>query len=308
MRSARWVFALAVAYALRAPGAEADPNPADKTMATQLFDDAEKLMAGSNYAAACPKYAESNRLDPQLGTLLHAADCFEKAGKPASAWASFKEAVEIAAKRNASGQKEPREQTARSRAAALEGKLSRITLIVQNPEPALEILQDDRPVGRAAWGSTVPVDPGPHSVMARAPGRKIWSRTVDIPPGPGIKVEVVVPPLEPEQPAGAPAPVPLPASAAPSAAPGAAPPAPMTPAGPPAAAPAATPGPAPEAARVDSGSGASRTAGFVLAGAGVAGIGAGVAFGLMRNSKVDERDKIVRPTIARPPKVTRSTI
>ena len=41
----------------------------------KAYDDAEKLMAAHDYAAACPKYAESQQRDPQLGTLLHLADC-----------------------------------------------------------------------------------------------------------------------------------------------------------------------------------------------------------------------------------------
>jgi hypothetical protein len=279
----RIAIACAVAFVVHASPADADPTPADKALATQLFDDAEKLMAASNYAGACAKYAESQRLDPQLGTLLHAADCYEKAGKIASAWASFKEAVEVAARRNASGQKEPREQIARSRAAALETKVSHLMISVTNPDPNLEVLQDDRPVGRAVWGSAFPVDPGPHSVTARAPGHKTWSNNVDVGAS-GAKVEVVVPPLELE---GAPVAPPAPA----------APPAPSTAPMPQPQqqpfVPAATYPASPEPAKAETTTGGgSRTAGFVLAGVGVAGIATGIVFGLQRNSKVDERDAI----------------
>src|SRR5882672_3749411 len=92
----------------------ADPTAADRITATQLFDDAEALLAAGNIVGACPKYAESQRLDPQLGTLLHLANCYEKEGKTASAWSGFKEAHELAAKR-----KDPRQATARARAASL---------------------------------------------------------------------------------------------------------------------------------------------------------------------------------------------
>src|SRR5258708_23462705 len=93
-------------------------------MATQLDDDADKEFGEGNFASACSKYGESQRLDPQLGTLLHLADCYEKAGKTASAWASFKDAIEIAARKNAAGLNEAREKTPRARAATLEAKLS----------------------------------------------------------------------------------------------------------------------------------------------------------------------------------------
>ena len=87
-----------LATLLVSPFVRAEPSSADKVMATQLYDDAEKEMGRSNYAVACLKYGESQRLDPQLGTLLHLADCWERAGKTASAWATFKDAIEIASR------------------------------------------------------------------------------------------------------------------------------------------------------------------------------------------------------------------
>src|ERR1700690_321489 len=74
----------------------AESSAASKAVATQLFDDAQALLAKGELASACAKYAESQRLDPQLGTLLHLGDCYERLGKTASAWASFKDAIVIA--------------------------------------------------------------------------------------------------------------------------------------------------------------------------------------------------------------------
>jgi tetratricopeptide (TPR) repeat protein len=145
--------ALFVLYSLPAHAA---PSSTDKAMATQLYDDAETLMQSKDFAGACPKYAESQRLDPQLGVLLHLADCYEKAGKTASAWASFKDAIEVAARRNASGVNEPRERIARDRAEALAAKLSRITIKVTKPDlVGLEVTQDGQVVGRAIRKSVV---------------------------------------------------------------------------------------------------------------------------------------------------------
>jgi len=267
-----WVFAMTALSVAQARPAFADPTPADKTMATQLFDDAEKLLASGDIENACAKYSESNRLDPQLGTLLHAADCFERAGKIASAWSGFKEAAEIAARRNATGQNEPREQLARARAEALESKLPHLRINVPNPVPGLEVLEDDRPVGQAAWGSAFPIDPGQHVVTARAPDHKPFTNVFEVGAN-GGQAEVVVPLLEAEAPPPAAARPPL---APPPRTAGAGPSAPGAPA---------------DASPTDR-SGHGQTAGFILLGTGVAAAGVGAVFGLMRNSKVEERDKI----------------
>src|SRR2546421_315839 len=69
--------------------ARADASLADKAAAQTLFDEGRKLMAAGKYAEACPKLAESQKLDPGVGTQFHLADCYEKIGQTASAWAGF---------------------------------------------------------------------------------------------------------------------------------------------------------------------------------------------------------------------------
>jgi hypothetical protein len=255
---------------------------ADKALATRLYEDAEKAMAGSDYATACPKYAESQQKDPQLGTLLHLADCYEKAGKFMSAWVSFNEAVEFAARKSASGVKETRGQTAKDRAAALEGKLSNLVITVANADtPGLEVKQNGSVVGKAVWGTAVPVDPGSYVVTAQAPGKRPWTKTTEVASN-GLKVEVAIPPLEDE-----------------TAAPGAMPPPPMT-AQPAAMGPAQAPmtaAPPPPAADVaETTTSPQRMIGWIVAGTGVVGLGIGTAFGLMSKSQTAERDKVCPET------------
>src|SRR6187399_829900 len=68
----------------------------DEAAAEALFLEAKKLAAAGKLAEACPKFAESNRLDRGAGTLIHLADCYEKNGQSASAWATFKDAASAA--------------------------------------------------------------------------------------------------------------------------------------------------------------------------------------------------------------------
>ena len=66
--------------------------------AERLFNEAKLLVEHRNYTAACPKFAESQRLDPGVGTLLYLADCYQHTNRPASAWTTFRQAAVTARK------------------------------------------------------------------------------------------------------------------------------------------------------------------------------------------------------------------
>jgi hypothetical protein len=158
----------------------------DKATAEALFSEGRRLLASGDYTAACEKFAASQKLDPGLGTSLNLADCYEKSGRTASAWAEFRDAASSARR---VGSKD-REQVARARADALEKQLSRLTLIEKTPHPEQRMARDGSAVDRAVLGTAVPVDPGPHAVEVVATGRKKWSKTIAVDPGAQIVVEV----------------------------------------------------------------------------------------------------------------------
>jgi hypothetical protein len=182
----------------------AQPAANDAAMAETLFEDAKKLMASGDYAAACPKLAESNRLDPGSGTLTALALCHEHEGKTATAWAEFIQAVSEAQQAG----RTDREKFARQHVAALEPALSRLTIVVA-PEtarlPDLVVRRDTVAVGSAAWGVASPVDPGDHVVEALAPGKKPWSAHVSLDASGDAKA-IAIPSLD-AAPTASPAPV-----------------------------------------------------------------------------------------------------
>ncbi len=160
-------------FALVAAPAFAQTDP---VAAQALFDEAKRLMAKNNFDAACPKLAESERLDPAVGTQLNLAECWDKSGKTARAWAAFRDAEAMALHQGQAS----RAQYARLRAAQIETTLVRLT--VEVPEdaraPSLEIRRDGDVLRDAVWGSALPVDPGDHVIEARAPGYKTFSTHV----------------------------------------------------------------------------------------------------------------------------------
>jgi hypothetical protein len=56
-------------------------DDAASTVAQALFDEARQLTAAGRYVEACPKFAESQRIDPSMGTRFYLADCLEHIGK-----------------------------------------------------------------------------------------------------------------------------------------------------------------------------------------------------------------------------------
>lgn len=192
---------LASITALGAATAFAAPSASDKATAQTLFDEARKLLAKKEYAEACKKLEESQKLDPAMGTKFRLGECYELVGRTASAWAIFREVADDA---KATGQAK-REQAARERANKLEPKLAKLTVKLSGPAT---VKRDDTPLGEGQLGVALPVDPGPHRVEASGKGKKPWETTVDV--APEKFVTVTVPVLEDEKVEPKPAPPPEP--------------------------------------------------------------------------------------------------
>jgi hypothetical protein len=268
------VFALLAA----SPLAHAQPSAADKALAEELFRAGKRLMADGRIAEACAKLAESERIEPAVGTLLNLAVCHEKEGKTASAWAELTSAATRAARAGSA----ERADFARARASELEKRLSRVLIEVSVPSEGLRVTLNGKPIGSAAWGSAIPVDPGEVSVEATAPGRRGWGSRLTLGPGPRTET-VVVPELEAESAAATPA---TPASASLSPAPSASAPRAVVP---------AIHAPQPETGTVQPQG--PRTLGWIVGGVGLAAIGAGSYFGLRAFGKQSDVESNCRGSL-----------
>jgi len=166
--------------------AAAEVTAGQRATAEALFQQAAQLMEQKKFSEACEQFAASQQLDPGLGTTLYLADCYEQAGKTASAWALFQEAADGARR----AQQTDREQIATERAAKLKERLSKLELRVSAARrvPGLELRINDAAVPSASWNVPLPVDPGHARVEARAPGKKPWLFEVTVADGPATQV------------------------------------------------------------------------------------------------------------------------
>lgn len=143
--------------------------------AEALYDEALTLVEKGRHAEACPKLAESQRLDPALGTQFNLADCYEHVGKPATALTMFRD-VERAAR--AAG-KANLEASARQRAEKLAPKTPKLHVVMEKPPESATLQIDGAPSDlAAAIAGTAPVDPGAHSITVSAPRYLPWTGTV----------------------------------------------------------------------------------------------------------------------------------
>ncbi|MBI5478108.1 MAG: hypothetical protein HY906_04590 [Deltaproteobacteria bacterium] len=173
-----------------AEAAAAEPTAAERTLAEALFREGKRLMSEGRYAEACPKLAESLRLERGGGTLLNLAVCHQQEGKLATAWAEFAEALGRARR---DGRRE-REQFALDHIAAIEKRLSFIVVTVDpGAPPGLEVRLDGVRLGRPTWSTSVPLDPGTHRLHAVAPGLRPWEVIVTV--AAGERRRVLVPAL-----------------------------------------------------------------------------------------------------------------
>lgn len=154
----------------------------DSAQADALFKEGKRLMEEGETAKACVKFEASDKFDPSEGTKLNLAQCWDKLGKSASAWALYGKIAKTTKKAD-------RRAEAKERVAALEAELVRLTIEVpeESELEGLEITLNDEAITGTQWNKPVPVDPNDYTITAKADGYEEWTKRIKI----GTKDKVV---------------------------------------------------------------------------------------------------------------------
>lgn len=173
----RWLVVTAPLLAIAVSASiDAAADTGDVVIAEVLFRDGRELLAQDDLEHACPKLAESFRLDPATGTLLALALCHERSGKLASAWAEYADA----ASRSKKEERQDRASAAHAKVVALEDKLSSLTIEFEGGPPARGVVvRRNGAVIPTAWlGTAVPVDGGTIAIEVSGPRHQTWKASV----------------------------------------------------------------------------------------------------------------------------------
>lgn len=180
--------------------ASAQVSSTASAQAAELFDEGRALAARQDYGGACPKFIDSVKLEPKVGSLLNLADCEEHLGQLVAARGHWQDAASLARSVN-----DDRAAVAQQRFAALDPRVAKLTVVLANPDMtgALRVTRDGVELGAGSLGASLPLDPGTHTVVVSGPGYEV--RTYSVTLGEGETRRVTVEPgVAPATPSSAP--------------------------------------------------------------------------------------------------------
>jgi hypothetical protein len=208
MAALRSVLPCATALVLASGTARAEGDAARAGEAERLFREGRALMDAGNMAAACPKFTESEKLDPAPGTLLSLADCEERS----QAYVRAREHYQLAG--SGFPKKDPRRAFAAARAQTLDKRVAHLTLRLAPGAPADTVVRFHGPspdwapnpdvtIASADLGNDRVVDPGDFRVTVTAKGHADNVQTFNLAEGETREVPVELGPLEKSPPPAA---------------------------------------------------------------------------------------------------------
>jgi hypothetical protein len=183
-------FVFALLFLVASPSASLAAQPERPAVSTsrvatadELFRKGRDLMKAGAFAEARLKLEESLRLDPVVGTRLNVAECAEQMGQLAFALTQLRQA--LATLRPG----DDRDAYTKRRIEALEARVPRLTLRGETAAD-VSVLLDGAPLAGAAFGVSLPLDPGEHAVVILTHGATI--RTVRVTLAEGESKEIAL--------------------------------------------------------------------------------------------------------------------
>ncbi len=173
MARTAWVVSVVVALGLAAGDAFAAPTARDREEAGQMVAEAKKAVREGDFKKALKKYKRADELVPQVQFKLAAGKLLADLGHLVEAGA----ALRAAAEQKAAGAAEVQAQTEAQKALAeIERRTPKLHVEVFKPEASkVTVRIDDKDIEP---GTSRPLNPGKHEVVATAAGYQDWQKTV----------------------------------------------------------------------------------------------------------------------------------
>ena len=177
-RTMRWFLVTAFCGASWLLPAVSWAQTGDPAAARALFQEARKAADTGDYTTACPKFADSYRLDAAIGTLLNIADCEQHLGHIARAWVTFQKALDQLPKND------DRRAMVEKAASSLEKRLPHLSVRLAATVPKEATVERDGVlVGTSSLGIALPISTGHHIVTVKAPGHQEQRYEIDVAEG-----------------------------------------------------------------------------------------------------------------------------
>lgn len=138
---------------------------AETGAAEALFRAGRDAAKQGDHAVACAKFAESERLEPAVGTELNLALCEEQLQHLLVAWRLFRLVIDKLP------EGDTRLALARRHFSELDARVPRVTLKATGLPPGTQIRQGNTRLSYSSLGVAIPVDLGEVEFVVTAPGR-----------------------------------------------------------------------------------------------------------------------------------------
>jgi hypothetical protein len=155
--------------------AQAAPDAKELSRARAKFQQATELEQAGQYTAAIELFREVGQVRMTAQVRYHIAFCEEKLGRLVAALGGYELAQAQASEVGPTFEKE-----VAGRIEDLKSRIPKLVIKRGKESRAANIELDGIKLGQSSIGVEMPADPGPHTVIAKAPGYQTFTQTVEV--------------------------------------------------------------------------------------------------------------------------------